>query len=133
MLCFAGNFLQALCFNLFLHLPGFLRDLGARDVEIGLLASLTSVAAIASRPPVGRVMDGSFHFLPPSGTAGDALVFSFGLQGLPTGIALMATPAYYPLAAVSDVLAQPIPVVIPLVDTLLLGTDYRFYVNYAAP
>jgi len=58
LLCFAGNFLQALCFNLFLHLPGFLRDLGARDVEIGLLASLTSVAAIAARPPVGRVMDG---------------------------------------------------------------------------
>lgn len=58
LLCFAGNFLQALCFNLFLHLPGFLRDLGARDVQIGLLASLTSVAAIAARPPVGRVMDG---------------------------------------------------------------------------
>jgi hypothetical protein len=82
---------------------------------------------------LGRLMDGSFHFLPPSGSAGDALVFSFGLQSLPTGIALLATPAYYPLAAVSDVLAQPIPVVIPLVDTLLLGQDFRFYLNFAAP
>jgi hypothetical protein len=82
---------------------------------------------------LGRVMDGSYHFLPPSGTAGDALVFSFGLQALPTGIALLATPAYYPLAAVSDVLAQPIPVVIPLVDTFLLGQDFRFYLNFAAP
>lgn len=58
-LCFVGNFLQALCFNLFLHLPGFLRDLGAGEVEIGLLAGLTSFAAIVVRPPVGRVMDGT--------------------------------------------------------------------------
>lgn len=106
----------------------FVVDLGNFLFERDLLPIWTSGGV-----NIGRVMDGSFHFLPPSGTAGDALVFSFGLQGLPSGIALMATPAYYPLAAVSDVLAQPIPVVIPLVDTLLLGTDYRFYVNYAAP
>ncbi len=80
---------------------------------------------------IGRVMDGSFHFLPPSGTAGDALVFSFGLSALPTGTALIATPAYYPLAAVSDVLAEPVPVVIGLIDTFLLGTDYRFYLPFA--
>jgi len=76
----------------------------------------------------GRVMGDSYHFVPPGGTAGDALVFSYGFGALPNGIALMATPAYYPLAAVSDLLAQPVPIVIPLVDTLLLGTDYRFYV-----
>ncbi len=80
---------------------------------------------------LGRVMGGSFHFLPPSGTAGDALVFSFGLSATSTGTALLATPAYYPLAAVSDVLAQPVPVVIGLIDTFLLGTDYRFYVPFA--
>jgi MFS family permease len=56
-LCAAANFLQALCFNLYLHLPGFLRGLGADEVVIGLLSGLTAVAAIAARPPVGRVMD----------------------------------------------------------------------------
>src|SRR5215469_786489 len=54
-LCAAANFLQALCFNL--YLPGFLRGLGADEVVIGLLSGLTAVAAIAARPPVGRVMD----------------------------------------------------------------------------
>ena len=56
-LCAAANFLQALCFNLYLHLPGFLRGLGADEVVIGLLSGLTAVAAIAARPPVGRAMD----------------------------------------------------------------------------
>ncbi|HYB13018.1 MAG TPA: MFS transporter [Myxococcota bacterium] len=56
-LCATANFLQALCFNLYLHLPGFLRGLGADEVMIGLLSGLTAVAAIAARPPVGRVMD----------------------------------------------------------------------------
>ena len=81
----------------------------------------------------GRLMDGSFHFIPPEGSAGDALVFSFGLTSLTGGIAGLATPAYYPLAAVSDLLAEPIPVLIPLVDTFLLGTDFRFYVPAAGP
>jgi len=57
VLCAAANFLQALCFNLYLHLPGFLRGLGADEVMIGLLSGLTAVAAIAARPPVGRAMD----------------------------------------------------------------------------
>jgi hypothetical protein len=82
---------------------------------------------------LGRLMDGSFHFIAPSGSAGDALVFSFGLTSLTGGIAGVATPAYYPLAAVSDLLAEPIPVLIPLVDTFLLGTDFRFYVPAAGP
>ncbi|HBZ68615.1 MAG TPA: hypothetical protein DEP35_02215 [Deltaproteobacteria bacterium] len=56
-LCAAANFFQALCFNLYLHLPGFLRRLGADEVVIGLLSGLTAVAAIAARPPVGRAMD----------------------------------------------------------------------------
>jgi hypothetical protein len=81
--------------------------------------------------PIGRVMPGSFHFIPPSGSASDALVFSFGLVALNGGIPGIATPAYYPLSAVSDLLAEPIPVLIPLVDTFLLGTDYRFYVEVA--
>lgn len=81
---------------------------------------------------LGRVMDGSFHFLPPAGTAGDALVFSFGLGALPNGTALLATPAYFPLSGVSDLLSQPVPVVIGLIDTFLLGTDFRFYLPHAS-
>ncbi len=80
----------------------------------------------------GRVMDGSFHFIPPSGTAGEALVFAFGLGTIPeTGIALIATPAYYPLAGVSNLLIEPVPVLVPLINTELLGTDYRFYIPAA--
>jgi MFS family permease len=58
LLCAGANFLQSLAFNLYLHLPGFLHDLGADEVRIGVLSSLTALAAIAARPPVGRVMDG---------------------------------------------------------------------------
>ncbi len=57
LLCAAANFAQSLAFNLFLHFPGFLKDLGAGEVQIGLIAGLTAVASILSRPPVGRSMD----------------------------------------------------------------------------
>jgi hypothetical protein len=101
----------------------FVVDLDNFLFERDLLPMWTSAGA-----NLGRVMGGSFHFLPANDTAGDALVFAYGFGSLPNGISLMATPAYYPLAAVSDLLAQPVPIVIPLVDTLLLGNDYRFYV-----
>lgn len=57
LLCAAANFLQSLAFNLFLHLPGRLHELGAGEVRIGVLTAVTSVAAIAVRPPLGRAMD----------------------------------------------------------------------------
>jgi len=57
ILCSSSNLLQAVAFNLFLHFPGFLKDLGAGEVEIGLLFSLTAVASIAVRPALGRIMD----------------------------------------------------------------------------
>ena len=57
LLSAAANFLQSLAFNLYLHLPGFLKQLGADEIRIGLIFSLTAATAIASRPPVGRVMD----------------------------------------------------------------------------
>jgi hypothetical protein len=83
---------------------------------------------------LGRVMDGSLHIVPPQGGAGEGLVLGFGLTALPSlGTAHVAVPAYYPLATVSNPLAEPIPVVIPLIDTLLLGADFRFYVPFAAP
>lgn len=55
--CAAANFLQSLAFNLYLHLPGRLHELGAGEVQIGVLTAMTSVAAIAVRPPLGRAMD----------------------------------------------------------------------------
>jgi hypothetical protein len=83
---------------------------------------------------LGRVMDGSLHIVPPAGGAGEGLVFAFGLAALPTfGTAQIAVPAYYPLTSVSNTLAEPIPTVIPLIDTFLLGADFRFYVPYAGP
>lgn len=56
-LCFAVNLLQGVAFNLFLHFPGYLHELGADDVAIGWIASLTAIAAIVLRPPIGRAMD----------------------------------------------------------------------------
>jgi MFS family permease len=56
-LCFLANLVQGLAFNLFLHLPGYLHELGADEVEIGWISSLTAMAAIALRPAVGRAMD----------------------------------------------------------------------------
>jgi len=57
VLCFVTNLCQGTAFNLFLHLPGHLHALGANDVQIGLISSLTALAAVALRPPVGRAMD----------------------------------------------------------------------------
>jgi MFS family permease len=55
--CFAANLLQGVAFNLFLHLPGHLHDLGASDLEIGWISGLTAIAAILLRAPLGRAMD----------------------------------------------------------------------------
>ncbi len=57
VLCSVANFAQGLAFNLFLHFPGFLKELGADEVQIGLIAALTAVASIAVRPSLGRSMD----------------------------------------------------------------------------
>jgi MFS family permease len=56
-LCFAACFAQALAFNLYLHLPGWLARLGADEVLIGLLGGVASAAALVARPPVGRALD----------------------------------------------------------------------------
>lgn len=57
LLCFAANLLQGIAFHLYLHFPAYLHGLGADDVTVGLVTSLTAVAAIALRPPIGRAMD----------------------------------------------------------------------------
>jgi len=57
LLCAAANFFQSLAFNLYLHFPGFLHELGASEVEIGVLTAITAVAAIGVRPPLGMALD----------------------------------------------------------------------------
>ena len=57
VLCSLATFAQALAFNLFLHLPGYLDGLGASEVKIGFIFGLASVAAIGVRPSIGRAMD----------------------------------------------------------------------------
>ena len=57
LLSAGANFLQSLAFNLYLQLPGYLKDLGAGEVQIGFVFSVTAATAIAARPTVGRVMD----------------------------------------------------------------------------
>ena len=57
VLCSLSNLLQAISFNLFLHLPGFLEQLGAAPLVIGWIFSITGIVAIASRPSLGRMMD----------------------------------------------------------------------------
>ena len=57
LLCFAACASQALAFHMYLHLPGFLTQIGADAFAIGLLAGVSSVAAILSRPTMGRMMD----------------------------------------------------------------------------
>jgi len=52
-----SNLFQGISFNLYLHFPGFLSELGAREAQIGLLFGLSSVASIAVRPKLGQVMD----------------------------------------------------------------------------
>jgi len=52
-----ANFFQGVAFNLFLHLPGFLSQLGADATLIGWITSVTAVVAIGVRPRIGRVMD----------------------------------------------------------------------------
>ena len=57
VVCFLANGLMGLAFNLFLHLPGFLHEIGANDAEIGWLAGLTAFAAVVLRGPLGPLMD----------------------------------------------------------------------------
>ena len=51
------HFGYALAMHCYLHLPGFLEQIGANEVEIGVLFSVMAAVAIVARPPVGRWMD----------------------------------------------------------------------------
>jgi hypothetical protein len=80
--------------------------------------------------PFGRVVDGSIHFVPPTGGAGDALIFSAGSSVVPGsfGVALDTSTVYSPLVNLSDPLLEPIPVLVPLLDTNNLGMGYQVFV-----
>lgn len=57
VLCAVANFFQGIAFNLYLHIPGFLSELGASPVVIGWIFAATAMVAIAVRPGIGTVMD----------------------------------------------------------------------------
>ncbi len=57
LLAWVANFLHSTGFHAFLHWPGWLDQRGETEVVIGLLVATMSVAAIVSRPFVGRMMD----------------------------------------------------------------------------
>jgi predicted MFS family arabinose efflux permease len=57
LLAWVANFLHSTGFHAFLHWPGWLSQRGETEVVIGLLVATMSVAAIATRPFVGRMMD----------------------------------------------------------------------------
>jgi hypothetical protein len=84
--------------------------------------------------PQGRVMDGSFHFVAPTGGAGDGLIFAAGLSTVngSEGIAEGTAVVYYPLENLSDVLAEPVPLLIPILDTFALGPLHRLYITGAS-
>ncbi len=56
-LAWLGSFFQGLSWTLFIHLPGFLDDLGASEAEIGVIFGVSAVAALAVRPFVGQALD----------------------------------------------------------------------------
>ena len=49
--------MHSMAFALFIHFPGFLADLGATEVVIGLIVGFAAVASIIVRPWVGKAMD----------------------------------------------------------------------------
>jgi len=52
-----ANLLQGLSFFLFIHLPSYLTDLGAGEVQVGIIVGVTAIASIAVRPVIGPILD----------------------------------------------------------------------------
>ncbi len=84
VLAAAGNFLHGIGFYCFVHLSGWLDGRGADELLIGVLFATMAVAAILSRPLVGRVMD----------TRGRRVVVLIG-----GGVHMLATAAFVLLDA----------------------------------
>lgn len=52
-----ASLFQGLAFFLFVHFPGYLRELGAAEFQIGLVVATTALSALVIRPWLGRSMD----------------------------------------------------------------------------
>src|ERR687892_948441 len=59
VLAWFANALLNLAGFLFVHLPGFLQQLGAGEAHIGRIMAAQALGAILAWPLVGRVMDAS--------------------------------------------------------------------------
>ena len=57
VLAFCASFLTGLAFHGFLHLPGYIKQLGADEVEIGIAIAAMNLTAILMRPLIGQLMD----------------------------------------------------------------------------
>jgi MFS family permease len=57
LLAFSAHFLHALAWNLFVHVPGFLKHLGADEALIGLIMASATAVAVFARPVMGAAMD----------------------------------------------------------------------------
>lgn len=58
LLCSAANLAQSLAFHLYLHVAGFLENLGASEAEVGLIVGASAVAGLGLRPTLARALDG---------------------------------------------------------------------------
>jgi MFS family permease len=57
VLAWGGSFAQAVAMNLFLHLPGYLHELGADELAIGVIIAVPSLVALFVRLPLGWLSD----------------------------------------------------------------------------
>ena len=57
LLAATANLLHGLAVFSFLHLPGFVEELGATPAVVGIVFGTLSGAAIVVRPFAGRIMD----------------------------------------------------------------------------
>ncbi len=57
ILAFAAHFVFSLGFWMFVHLPGFLQELGGKEAQIGTVIAALSISAILVRPWLGHMMD----------------------------------------------------------------------------
>jgi MFS family permease len=57
VLSWAASFFEGLAFSLYLHFPGYLQELGASEVQIGLVVGSAAISAVMVRPWVGRAVD----------------------------------------------------------------------------
>lgn len=57
LLAAAAQLVHGLALHAYVHLPGYLKDLRATELQIGFVFGVTAAIAIIARPWVGRLMD----------------------------------------------------------------------------